>query len=315
MSSGRTNRELSVLIKQKSASLGFDLTGIARARALPEYESYLKNWVAAGMHDKMNYLSRDTEKRADPSALFPGVRSMIVTGFNYYTEIKQKHQGVPKISRYAYGRTYQAVIEEKLDLLQKYVLTLEPSVVGNIYVDSFPVLEKPWAVEAGLGWQGRHSIVINRNIGSFFFIGILALNIELDYDEPYIENHCGSCRLCIDQCPTRAVNCDGTIDARKCISNLTIENRAPLKDEIIPFLGGRVYACDKCQEVCPWNKNAKPHNHAELNIRSEVAEMSAEDWAGLTEDKFTELFSDTPIERVKFDRFRSNIDKIMSSPQ
>lgn len=313
MSSEKTHRELSLLIKERSASLGFDLTGIAKARALSEYEGHLKVWVAAGMHDKMNYLSRDTEKRADPSILFPGVRSIVVTGLNYYTEVKQVRQGVPVISRYAYGRTYQDVIGEKLAHLLGNVKTIEPAVEGRIYVDTFPVLEKPWAVEAGLGWQGRHSIVINRNIGSFFFIGILALNIELEYDEPYSENHCGECRLCIEQCPTAAINNNGTIDARKCISNLTIENRAPLSDEIIPEIGGRVYACDKCQEVCPWNKHARTHNHPELDIKQEVARMTKEDWASLTNDKFDLLFKDTPIGRVKFDRFKSNIEKILSS--
>jgi epoxyqueuosine reductase len=309
----KKNRKLSNLIKQKSASIGFELTGIAKSRALTEYENHLKEWVSDGMHDKMNYLSRDTWKRADPSKLFPGIKSMVVTGLNYYTEIKQVHQGVPLISRYAYGRTYQDLIGEKLDHLLEYVKTIEPEVEGRIYVDTFPVLEKPWAVEAGLGWQGRHSVVINRNIGSFFFIGILALNIDLEYDKPHSENHCGECRLCIEHCPTAAINNNGTIDARKCISNLTIENRAPLSDDIIPLMEGRVYACDKCQEVCPWNKHAKPHNHPELNIRQEVAEMTREDWIGLTEDQFDDLFSGTPVERVKYPRFRSNLDKILNS--
>jgi epoxyqueuosine reductase len=314
MSSERTNREISALIKEKSASVGFDITGIAKVRALSEYENHLKNWVSSGMHDNMNYLGRDTQKRADPSSLFPGVRSMVVTGLNYFTENKQKQKGVPVISRYAYGRTYQDVIGEKLEILLDYISAIEPSVEGRIYVDTFPVMEKPWAVQAGLGWQGRHSIVINRNIGSFFFIGILALNLDLEYDKPYSEEHCGGCSLCIEHCPTGAINDNGTIDARKCISNLTIENRAPLTDETIPKIGGRVYACDRCQEVCPWNKHAKPHTHSEFNIREEVASMTREDWSGLTEEKFDELFSGTPVERVKFPRFRSNIDKILNSP-
>jgi epoxyqueuosine reductase len=312
MAAGKPNSEISRLIKEKSASLGFELTGIARARVLSEYKDRLDTWVSAGMNDKMNYLGRDTEKRADPSTLFPMARSIVVTGINYYTENRQIHKGVPVISRYAYGRTYQTVVREKLERLLGYVMAIEPSAEGKIFVDTSPILEKPWAVEAGLGWQGRHSVVINRGIGSFFFIGILALNLELEYDTPYAENHCGDCRLCIEHCPTSAINNDGTVDARKCISNLTIENREPLSDEMIPFMGKRVYACDKCQEVCPWNKHAKPHTHPEFNIRDEVAAMTENDWSGLNEENFDKLFSGTPIERVKYPRFRSNIDKILN---
>jgi epoxyqueuosine reductase len=309
----RSDKELSALIKERSASLGFDLTGIAKARTLTEYEQHLKSWVAAGRHDTMNYLARDTWKRADPSSLFPGVKTIVVTALNYYTGLKQKHPGVPLLSRYAYGQDYHTVIKKKLEELLAYIKTIVPSAEGKIFVDSSPVLEKPWAVEAGLGWQGRHSIVINRQSGSFFFIGILALSIELEPDEPYTDNHCEDCRTCIEECPTAAINEDGTIDARRCISNLTIENRGPIPEELIPLLGGRIYACDKCQEVCPWNKNAKPHNHPELEISEEVAGLTPDEWAGLTVERFASLFAGTPVERVKFERFKSNILKIMGN--
>jgi epoxyqueuosine reductase len=307
-------QKLSELIKQKAAELGFDLCGIAKARALSEAEPVLRKWCDAGMNDTMGYLNRDIDKRVNPASLFTGTTSVVVTGTSYYTEPKQK-DGVPVISRYAYGRKYQDVISGQLEELLDYIKHVEPNAEGKAVCDTAPLLEKRWAVEAGLGWQGKHSIVINRVIGSFFFIGILLLNLELEYDEPVIKGHCGECRMCIDQCPTKAINDDFTIDARKCISNLTIENRNPVPAEFIPLLGGRIYACDKCQEVCPWNKVATPHNHPEFEITSALAEMTMEEWAALTGEKFKELFSESPVGRVKFDRFRTNLDAIMKSNQ
>lgn len=304
---------LTELIKEKSAELGFDLTGIARARTLAENREVLEKWCEAGMHDKMSYLQRDIGKRADPEQLFPGVRSMVVTGFSYHAGMQQTSPGVPVLSRYTYGRDYHEIIKEKLEELLAFVQKHSPLASGRVYVDSTPVMEKPWAVEAGLGWQGKHSVVINSKKGSFFFIGILALGIELEYDEPFKEELCGKCRLCIDHCPTGAINEDRTIDARRCIANLTIENRGPIPEDILPLIGGRIYGCDKCQEVCPWTKNAKPHSHPELFLKDEVANMKREEWADLTMERFTELFSESPVGRVKFERFKDNIKAILNS--
>ena len=169
---------------------------------------------------------------------------------------------------------------------------------------------KPWAVEAGLGWRGKNSVVINENIGSFFFIGVLILNLDLDYDKPLERERCGSCRICIDSCPTSAINSNRTIDARRCIANLTIGNRGPIPEEIIPLMGRKLYSCDICQDVCPWNKNAKSHSTPEFAISDELANMTKEDWLNLDEIKFKSLFTGTPVERVKFERFKRNIDAI-----
>jgi epoxyqueuosine reductase len=304
---------LSLQIKEKAYELGFDLCGIAHSRSLRERENVLKEWCRSGMNSGMSYLGRDIEKRIDPESLVPGVKSVIVTGLNYYTDKKQEEKNVPIISRYAYGHNYHDVIKKKLELMVAFVRKLKPDAEGRSFVDSEPLLEKAWAVEAGLGWQGRHSIVINNKIGSFFFIGIILLNVELDYDELFKENRCGNCRLCIDLCPTDAINENGTIDARKCIANLTIENREPIPEEIIPKIGGRAYGCDRCQEVCPWNKNAKSHNNPEFELRPEMKNMSAEDWLNLSREKFDRLFKGTPVERRKFEPFMNTV-RIVAKP-
>ncbi len=196
------NNTLSIRIKQKAIDLGFDLCGIAPSRPLMERENVLRDWCAKGMNGDMGYLARNIEKRIDPESLVPGAKSVIVTGLNYYTDNKQEEPGVPVISRYAYGINYHDVITKKLEMILEFIRDLRPGADGRCLVDSGPLLEKAWAVEAGLGWQGRHSIVINSKIGSFFFIGTIILNIELDYDGPFEKNRCGNCRICIDQCPT-----------------------------------------------------------------------------------------------------------------
>ena len=304
------NIRLSSLIREKAAELGFDLCGIARARKLSECQEMLTNWCAEGMHDKMTYLLRDPEKRATPEILFPGAKSMIVTGLNYYTDNRQKQPDVPLLSIYAFGKDYHNLITERLEKLLSYIKAIMPDADGRAFCDDAPVFEKPWAVEAGLGWRGKNSVVINEDIGSFFFIGVLILNIDLDYDKPLERERCGSCRICIDSCPTSAINSNRTIDARRCIANLTIGNRGPIPEEIIPLMGRKLYSCDICQDVCPWNKNAKPHNTPEFAISDELANMTKEDWLNLDENKFKSLFTGTPVERVKFERFKRNIDAI-----
>ena len=307
------DKTFSMLIKEKALELGFDLCGIALSRSLKEREDILKNWCSEGMNGGMSYLSRDIEKRINPEYLVPGAKSLIVTGLSYYTDKKQREPGVPVISRYAYGENYHDVIKRKLDKLLSFIKTINPEAEGRAFVDSAPLLEKAWAVEAGLGWQGRHSIVINKEIGSFFFIGTLILNIELDYDKPVTEEYCGNCRLCIDLCPTGAINENRTIDARKCIANLTIENRGPIPEEIIPKIGGRVYGCDRCQEVCPWNKNAKPHKTPEFDLPEEIEMMTKEDWKNLSTEHFKRLFRGSAIERRKYDPFMRNVTDVTKS--
>ena len=304
---------LSASIKEKAADLGFDLCGIARVRTLTENGIVLQEWCEAGMNAEMSYLGRGIEKRINPGLLVPGARSLVVTGISYYSEIKQKNPLAPVLSRYAYGINYHDVIAGKLEKLLEFVKTHAPGCGGKIFSDSGPLLEKPWAGEAGLAWQGKHSVAINKKIGSFFFIGTLILNIDLEYDEPFKGEYCGDCRLCIDSCPTGAINPNRTIDARKCIANLTIENRGPMPEDIVLKLGGRVYGCDRCQEVCPWNKHVLPNSHPEFDINEKVAAMSREEWQSLTEEQYKNLFRDTALERVSYNDLMRNIAAAIKS--
>jgi epoxyqueuosine reductase len=307
------SNSLPELIKQKAHQLGFDLCGIAKARTLEEYGPYLKAWVREGMNDKMEYLARDIDKRLDPGNLLKGARSMVITGLSYYSGNRQKHTDGPVLSRYAYGTNYHDVIFEKLGQLFAWIKSVEPEAEGRPVVDSAPLLEKAWAREAGLGWQGRHSVLINKKIGSFFFIGSLILNLELEPDSPYSEEYCKECRICIDACPTGAINENRTIDARRCIANLTIENRGPIPQEIIPLMGRRIYGCDRCQEVCPWNKKAVPNTTTEFTLNEEVAEMSSDEWLNLTKEQFSRLFAGSAVERVKYEQFVRNIRDVMGA--
>jgi epoxyqueuosine reductase len=306
MNSSR-EKELTNLIKKKAYESGFDLCGIAPVRKLEEHEPVLRTWCSAGMNGGMAYLGRNIEKRIDPSLILPGVRSVIVTGLNYFTEKKQGGKGIPVISRYAYGKDYHDVIIKKLGLILEFIRSSEPLVTGKAFVDSAPLLEKAWAREAGLGWPGRHSIIINRDLGSFFFIGVLLVDISLEYDKPYPGDRCGECRFCIESCPTNAINENRTIDARKCISYLTIEDRGPLSEELAGKLEGRVYGCDICQNVCPWNKNAKAHTTAEFNLSPELENMTREEWLSLTPEQFNILFRRSSIKRAKYKGLMKNI--------
>jgi len=307
------NKDLASLIKKKTRELGFDLCGIAEVKVLSENGRILEEWCKAGMNAGMDYLARNIEKRVNPDLLLPGAKSLVVTGLCYYSENKQKDPRAPVLSRYAYGINYHNVIAGKLEKLLLFIKSAEPAAEGRVFVDSAPLLEKAWAKEAGLGWQGKHSIVINRKIGSFFFIGILILNVGLEYDVPLKEEFCGTCRSCIDLCPTGAINENRTIDARKCIANLTIENRGPIPEDIIPNLGGRIYGCDRCQDVCPWNKHGEPSGTPEFAINEEVASMSRDEWQSLTEESYSRLFSNTTLERVKYDNLMRNIEAAIRS--
>ena len=298
----------SILIKEYAAEVGFDLCGIARARSLNEHKTILTKWAYEGMKGDMAYLGRNIEKRIDPRILLQGAKSIIVTGLNYYTDKKQGGNGIPVISRYAYGENYHDVIRVKLNKIRDFIKSIHPEASGRSYVDSAPILEKAWGREAGLGWPGKHSILINRKIGSFFFLGVIITNIDLEYDKPAEEDNCETCTLCIDSCPTGAINNNRTIDTRRCVAYMTLESKSPVPDDLVLKLEGRAFGCDKCQDVCPWNKNSLPHITPEFELPAEVEHMTAEAWKNLSRKEYKRLFDRSAIGRRTYCRFMENIE-------
>jgi len=303
----------SILIKEYAAEVGFDLCGIAPARSLNEHRTILTKWTYEGMNGDMAYLGQNIEKRIDPRKLFPGAKSIIVTGLNYYTDKKQGGNGIPVISRYAYGENYHNVIRVKLNKIRDFIISIHPEASGRSFVDSAPVLEKAWGREAGLGWPGKHSILINREIGSFFFLGVIITDISLEYDKPTEEDNCEACTLCIDSCPTGAINNNRTIDTRRCVAYMTLESKSPVPDDIILKLEGRAFGCDKCQDVCPWNKDSSPHLTPEFALPAEVENMTAEAWKNLSRKDFKRLFGRSAIGRRTYCRFMDNIEAAFRS--
>jgi epoxyqueuosine reductase len=307
------DKDLGRKIKDFAYSLGFDLVGIAPSRKLTNHREVIDTWVSGGMHADMNFISRNFDKRTDPALLLEGAKSVVVAALNYYPAEIQGGNGIPVISKYAYGEDYHTVLREKLNCLLDFITSYEPAVSGRVCVDSDPVLEKAWAREAGLGWIGKHSILINREIGSFIFLGEVILNIELQYDEPFSEDFCGNCRLCMDACPAQAINENKTIDARKCISWLTVENKHFIPEEFKDKMKDRIFGCDICQDVCPWNFAAKPHNNQALKLSDKVIRMSGDEWLSLSSDDFDVLFNKSSINRVTYGRFLRNINFVSKS--
>ena len=244
--------QMSAFIKRQAEALGLDKVGFAPAARLTEAAEYLQAWLARGYHGEMKWMERDPVQRADPARLFPAARSMVVVGVNYYTGSQHSdRRDTGKISRYAWGDDYHDLLRDKLAALLLLIKEEWPAAEGKICVDIQPVMDKAWAVRAGLGWMGKHTNVINEGYGSWIFIGELLLNLELESDDP-VADQCGSCTLCIDACPTGAIVAPYVLDANLCISHATIESRAPqMRPEVAAHLDGWLYGCDTCQDVCP----------------------------------------------------------------
>lgn len=294
-------------IKTRSVELGFSYCGIAKAEKLEDDARRLENWLNKGRQGSMNYMERYFEQRVDPRILVPGATSVVTLMMNYYQEEKQ-NETAPKISRYAYGHDYHEVIREKLKTLLQDLNNLVGEVEGRGFVDSAPVLERSWALKSGLGWIGKNGNLITKKNGSYFFIATLILDLELEYDDPFAGDFCGTCTRCIDECPTDAILPDKEINGSKCISYFTIE----LKDALIPEeqkgkFDNWMFGCDVCQEVCPWNRFSTETNEPQFSPIPEILNFSTQDWESLTEEKFRAIFKHSPIKRTKLKGLQRNL--------
>lgn len=304
--------ERSGLLKAKAHELGFLACGIARAEFLADEAPRLERWLREDRHGTMGYMARNADLRLDPRKLVPGAKSVISLAYNYYTPPRQTDPDAPKLSTYAYGRDYHKVVKKRLKPLMAFVTERFGDVAMRAFVDSAPVLEKAWAQRSGIGWMGKHTNIIRQGAGSFFFLCELITDLELAPDAPATD-HCGTCRRCIDACPTEAITPYG-VDGSRCISYFTIE----LKDAIPTDAGDLrnwVFGCDICQQVCPWNRFSTPHREPEFAPRPEVMGLSAGDWHELTEELYEELFAGSPVKRAGYVGLKRNLRHLRRTPE
>lgn len=294
------------IIKAEASRLGFASCGVAKAEFLEEEARNLDTWLKNGHHGQMQYMENHFDKRLDPRLLVDGAKSVISLAYNYFPEEIQK-DGTYKVAKYAYGQDYHHVIKRKLKELYNFIHEEIGEINGRAFVDSAPVMERSWAERAGLGWNGKHSLLIQKELGSYFFLSELIIDLELEYDEPFKTDHCGTCTKCIDACPTKAILPNNTIDGSKCISYFTIE----LKDEIPNSVKGLfedwMFGCDICQDVCPWNRFSKPHSEPLFNPHPELLALTKTDWEEITEDVFKKVFKKSPVKRTKYAGLQRNI--------
>lgn len=306
---------LSEQIRRQARAQGFDLVGIVPAAALNDERELLKEWLARGYHGEMSWMARDPELRTDPRKFFPEARSVVVVALNYYSP--ESHSVDPdsgKISRYAWGDDYHDVVSSKLRGLLSWIKEQVPAAVGKVCVDIQPLLDKAWAARAGLGWIGKHSNLITKDLGSWVFIGELLLNLELDYDHQQIDDHCGTCTLCIDACPTNAIAEPYVVDSTKCISYATIELRTPeIPSPVAEHLEGWLYGCDICQDVCPWNHFAEPTTEQRFEPRPGNINASLSAILDLTPADYAERFRGSAMKRAKLAGLQRNARALLQS--
>jgi epoxyqueuosine reductase len=295
-------------IKSLATELGFSFCGISKSEFLSEEAPRLEEWLKRNYQGKMSYLENHFDKRLDPTLLVPGAKSVISLLYNYYPEkdLAKENSDNFKIAKYAYGEDYHHVVKDKLKIFLEKIQEEIGQVEGRAFVDSAPVHERAWAKKSGLGWIGKNSLLLNRSMGSFFFLAELIIDLELEYDGP-VKDYCGTCTACMDACPTDAIPEPYVVDGSKCISYFTIE----LKEEIPTKEKGKfenwMFGCDICQDVCPWNSFSKPHNEARFIPHSDLQNMSQQDWTEITEDVFQKIFKKSAVKRTKFEGLKRNI--------
>ncbi|MDC6387340.1 tRNA epoxyqueuosine(34) reductase QueG [Maribacter sp. PR1] len=294
------------MIKTEAKRLGFLSCGISKADFLEEEAPRLESWLNKNMHGEMGYMANHFDKRLDPRLLVTGAKSVISLLLNYYPSQEQKDDAY-KISKYAYGQDYHHVIKGKLRNLQEFINETICEVNGRAFVDSAPVLDKAWAAKSGLGWIGKNSNLLTKEVGSFYFIAELIIDLELEYDTP-VTDHCGTCTACIDACPTEAIATPYVVDGSKCISYLTIELKSEIPQEFQGKMDEWMFGCDVCQDVCPWNKFSKPHSEPLFDPNPELLSMSKKDWEEITEDVFKKIFKKSAVKRTKYSGLKRNIE-------
>ena len=297
---------LSFRIKQEAARIGFLACGVAQAGSLDAEARRLEQWLREDRNGNMAYMAEHFDMRTDPRKLVDGAKSVITVLCNYTPQPEHEHLATesPKISRYAFGTDYHHVIKDRLRQLLAYIETLVGPVNARVCVDSAPVMDKVWAVRAGLGWVGKHTNVIRKRVGSYFFIGEIILDLPLSYDAPTLD-YCGSCRRCIDACPTQALT-PYQIDARRCISYLTIELKEDTPEDLVPLMDGWAFGCDICQEVCPWNRFATPTLLPEFQPLDMIAAHKTVDWQGMTASQFRKKLRSSPLSRIRLAKWLRN---------
>jgi epoxyqueuosine reductase len=301
-------------IKSKAHELGLHDCAILPAGFLSEEQTPFQNWLNNGMHGEMTYMARNIEKRIDPRELYENAKTIIIVLLNYFPGKTQTDKTAPILSKYAYGTDYHFVMKDKLKSLLTFIQTEIESCNGRPFVDSAPVLERAWAKRAGLGWIGKNANLISVEHGSFFFIGELILDIELPFDEPtLVRDHCGNCTKCIDACPTKAIVANRVVDARRCISYQTIELKNELDETLKGQFENRVFGCDICQDVCPWNLKSKPHNEPHFDPKPELLELKRDEWHAMEKPFFNELFKNSSVKRAGFEGLKRNLKFIQTT--
>jgi epoxyqueuosine reductase len=294
-------------IKKTASLLGFEHCGIAKAQRLDADAARLENWLGKGMHGSMQYMENHFDLRVDPTRLIHGAKSVITLLQNYYPSQLQKPDS-PKISKYAFGKDYHEVIRAKLHELIAVMTEEIGAIHGRGFVDSAPVLERTWAQKSGLGWIGKNGNLINKQSGSFYFIATLITDLELQYDDPFAKDYCGTCTRCIDACPTDAILPDKVVDGSKCISYFTIELKEMLiPDEMKGKFDNWMFGCDTCQDVCPWNRFSTATTEKEFTPIPEILNLSTKEWESMSEENFKRNFRDSPLRRTKFKGIQRNL--------
>jgi epoxyqueuosine reductase len=295
------------IVKDIAQSMGFDSCGIAEAKRLDEDARRLEKWLNKGFHGEMKYMENHFDLRVDPTLLVPGAKSVITILYNYFPEQEQS-QHLPKVAKYAYGKDYHLVIREKLTDFLKRIREKIGQIEGRGFVDSAPVLERAWAVESGLGWVGKNGNLINKKIGSFFFIATLITDLKLKSDKPFVQDFCGTCNRCIEACPTDAILPNKEIQASQCISYFTIElKQSQLPDQYKAKSEEWIFGCDICQDVCPWNRFSQPNQEPSFEPLNSILSFTIQDWINTDQYTFNQLFKDSPIKRSKWEGIQRNL--------